>query len=324
MKNVRNFKIVAIGGGTGLSNLLRGLKKYFSNLTAVVTMTDDGRSSGRLRQDLNILPPGDVRNCIVALADEEPTFNKLFAYRFPHGRGLKGHNLGNLILVALEDITGSFKKAVQELSEFLAIRGRVLPSTYENVILSASLENGRVVWGQSNIAIGGHRSEICKVQLHPENASANPDVLKAIREADIILIGPGSLYTSIIPNFLIKEINQAIRKVSAKKIYLCNVSTERGETENFTVEDHLKALIKYTSNKIVNLCLVNNKLILKSSGKRLGEVSNITTDKEKIESCQIIQADLIDEERPLHHDSQKLAREILKILSSRSKESKIK
>ena len=231
--------------------------------------------------------------------------------------------MGNLILVALEDITGSFKKAIQEISDILAIKGRVLPSTYENVILSAKLTNGRVVWGQSNMAIGGHRFPIKKVQLHPESASANPDVLKAIKSADIILIGPGSLYTSIIPNFLLREICQTVAKSKAKKIYICNVSTERGESEGFTVEDHLKFLIENSDPKIFDTCLVNHHLILKSSGKRLGEVLNITTDKEKIKGCQIVLADLIDEKRPLHHDSGKLAKTIIKILSSHSKKSRI-
>src|SRR3990167_8871319 len=314
MRNIRNLRIVVIGGGTGLANLLRGLKKYFSNLTAIVTMTDDGRSSGRLRQDLNILPPGDIRHCIVALADEEPIFNKLLAYRFPHGRGLKGHNLGNLILVALEDITGSFKKAIQEFSRILAIKGQVMPSTYEDAILSAKLKNGRVVWGESTITVAGHRSPIKKIMIHPESASANPDAVRAIERADVILVGPGSLYTSIIPNFLLREICRAVASSRAKKIYILNVSTERGETEGYTVLDHIKTLVEHSDPQIFDYCLVNSRLILKSSGKRLGEVKNITAEEDKIGRYKIERADVIDDKNPLYHDSEKLARVILDII----------
>ena len=314
MPNNKKLKIVVIGGGTGLANLLRGLKNHFDNLSAVVTMTDDGRSSGRLRQDFNILPPGDIRNCIVALADEEHLLNKLLSYRFPHGRGLKGHNLGNLLLVALEDIAGSFKKAVQELSRILAIKGKVLPSTYEDVILSARLTNGRVVWGESAFVTAAHRSPIESIQIHPQNARANKDAVRAIEKAEVILIGPGSLYTSVIPNFLLNDIKQAVVNSKAKKIYICNVSTERGETEGYSIGDHLKTLIKYAEPKICVFCLVNNKILLKTEGKRLGEVQNITTVENKIDRHRIISADIIDEKNPLYHDSEKLVREIVKII----------
>jgi len=276
-------------------------------------MSDDGRSTGRLRRDFNVLAPGDIRNCIVALADEEQLYHKIFTYRFPHGRGLKGHNLGNLILLALEDIAGSFRKAVQELSYILKIKGQVLPSTYEDVIISAKLANGRTIWGQSSIAVAGHRSPIRQVQLHPESAKANPDAIKAIDEADVIIIGPASLYSSIIPNFLLTDIAKTVAKSKAKKIYICNVSTERGETENYSVEDHINALKNINSN-IFNTVLVNSKIILKTSGKRLGEVKNITTDEKKIGDYNIVSADIIDEKNPLFHDSKKLVKKIVEII----------
>jgi len=314
MHNISNLRIVAIGGGTGLSNLIRGLKHETEHITAIVDMSDDGRSTGKLRRDFNVLAPGDIRNCIVALADEEEIYHKVFAYRFPHGRGLKGHNLGNLILMALEDITGSFKKAIKEMSEILNIKGQVLPSTYEDVIISAKLANGRTIWGQSSLAVAGHRSAIREVHLHPESAKANPDAVVAIQKADCIIIGPGSLYSSIIPNFLLSDIKTAVSKSKAKKIYICNVSTERGETENYSVEKHIETLIKHSSAKIIDTVLANSKIILKSQGKKLGEVKNISTNKEKINNYKIISLDLIDDLNPLYHDNRKLIKAIKNIL----------
>lgn len=313
MSDISNKRIVVIGGGTGLANLLRGLKLHIEKLTAIVTMSDDGRSSGQLREDFNILPPGDIRNCIAALSDEEQLYHKIFNYRFPHGRGLKGHNLGNLILVALEDITGSFKKAIQELSSILNIKGKVLPSTYDDVILSVKLANSRVVWGESNIATAGHRSPIRGLKLHPESAKANPEAVSAIEKADLILIGPGSLYTSILPNFLLPEICRAVASSRAQKYFICNVSTERGETEDYSVEDHINTLVKYTDPQIFDTALVNNKIILKTTGKRLGEVKNITTNKKKMDRFDIVVANLIDDKNPLYHDPEKVIKIIIKL-----------
>ena len=315
-KAIKDLNIVAIGGGTGLSNLIRGLKKETELITAIVDMSDDGRSTGKLRKDYNVLAPGDVRNCIVALADEEEVYHKVFAYRFPHGRGLKGHNLGNLILLALEDITGSFRKAIQEISRILNIKGQVLPSTYEDVIISAKLANGRTIWGQSSISIAGHRSPIREIRLHPESAKANPDAVKAINEADVILIGPGSLYSSIIPNFLLKDITNSIVKSKAIKIYICNVSTERGETENYSVEDHVKAITKHSDINLFDIILANNKVVIKSSGKKLGEVKNISTEHKNLNGYSIISTDLISEDSPLYHDSNKLVKALIKIIKN--------
>lgn len=314
-KEIKDLKVVVIGGGTGLSNLIRGLKHETEHISAIVDMSDDGRSTGRLRKDFNVLAPGDVRNCIVAMADEEQLYHKLFTYRFPHGRGLKGHNLGNLLLVALEDITGTFKKAVQEISSILNIKGQVLPSTYEDVIISAKLANGRTVWGQVAISVAGHRSPIREVQLHPEKAETNPDAILAIKNADVILIGPGSLYSSIIPNFLLTDIATSVAKSKARKIYICNVSTERGETENYSVKDHIETLEIHAKHKVFDTVLVNSNILLKNAGKRLGEVKNITTDEKKIKGYNIISADLIDDNNPLYHDSKKLVKELVNILT---------
>ncbi len=313
-ESIKDQKIVIIGGGTGLSNLLRGLKKETEHITAIVTMSDDGSSSGRLREDFNILPPGDIRNCIVALSDEEQLYHKIFTYRFPHGRGLKGHSLGNLLAVALADITGSFKKAIQEMSRILSIKGQVLPSTYNDIIISAKLANGRVVWGESSIATAGHRSPVREIKLHPESAEANPEAVTAIEKADVIIIGPGSLYTSIVPNFLLKEICRAVASSRAKKFFVCNVSTERGETENYSVHDHIQALVKHSDELIFDTVLVNNKVLLKSSGKRLGEVQNITTEENKIDRFKIVNKDLIDNKNPLYHDADKLVKAIIQEL----------
>ena len=315
-KQIKDLNVVVIGGGTGLSNLLRGLKKHTEKLTAIVDMSDDGRSTGRLRRDFNVLAPGDVRNCIVALANEEEIYHKLFAYRFPHGRGLKGHNLGNLILLSLEDITGSFKKAVKEISRILNIKGQVFPSTYEDVIISAKLSNGRTIWGQSAISVAGHRSPIREIKLHPESAKTNPDAVKAIEKADVILIGPGSLYSSVIPNFLLADITKAVANSKAQKIYICNVSTERGETEGYTVKDHASTLVKHANQHIFDKILVNDNIVLKTSGKRLGEVKNITSDERKIDQFDIIRADIIDEKNPLYHDSEKLVKELINLIEN--------
>ena len=314
MNNITDKRIVVIGGGSGLANLLRALKYKSEKITAIVDMSDDGHSTGRLRRDFNVLAPGDIRSCIIALADEEQLYHKLFTYRFPHGRGLKGHNLGNLLLVALEDITGSFKKAIQEISRILNIKGQVLPSTYDDVIISAKLTNGKTVWGESSIPIAGHRSALKEIKLHPESAKANPQAINAIKKAQVIIIGPGSLFTSIIPNFLLSSIAQEVGKSKARKIYVCNVSTERGETENYSVEDHINAIISHSSPDILDTVLVNSKIILKSSGKRLGEVKNITSNKNQVGKYRIVSRDLVDIKNPLYHDKEKLVNAIIEII----------
>ncbi len=300
--------IITIGGGTGLSVLLRGLKKLPVNLAAIVTMTDNGASSGRLRRAYGVLPPGDVRQCLVALADDEELLTRLFNYRFSLGHGLSNHNFGNLFLLALTDISGNFDQAVRESSRILAITGQVLPSTLTCVNIGAKLANGNIVLGESDIPILGHRSPIKKIILIPARAKANPDALKAIDQADLILIGPGSLYTSIIPNLLIQGVVKAIvNNHHAKKVYICNVSTERGETEHYGVEDHLNALIYHGHPKLITHCLVNRHIMHANGDEgKLGSIKNITTSMSAHKGIKIIQADLINRRQPLFHDFEKL------------------
>lgn len=307
-------KIVALGGGTGLANLLAGLKKYSDSISAVVTMTDDGRSTGRLRRYFDIIPPGDVRKCLVALSNDEALMTRVFQYRFDKGRGINDHALGNLLMVALENITGSFREAVNQASHILAIKGEVLPSTFSKVNLRGKLQNGQEIIGESGLAKEGHKSPIKKVYLHPRSVKANPDVLWALQNAEIIVIGPGSLYTSIIPNLLLKDVAAAIAKSKAKKIYVCNVSTERGETEKYSVEDHIEAIVRHSHPKIFDTVLVNEKILYFNNDKgELGKIANIATDKKKIGRYKIVNADLIDIANPLFHNREKLAKKIMEI-----------
>ena len=262
----RGPRIVAVGGGTGLSMLLSGAKNITNNLTAIVSVGDDGGSSGRLREEMGILPPGDIRHCITALADDEDLVNKLFKYRFTNGEGLEGHSFGNLFLTALYDITGDMVSAVRASSRVLSIRGRVLPATLDDMKLVAEMEDGRIIHGESTIPEA--HGKINRLFTEPANCKALPDVIQAIRDAELIILGPGSLYTSVIPNLLVKEISEEIIKSKAKKIYVCNIMTQPGETDNYTVSDHLKALIQHaSSNKIVDAVLVNDYLPDNLAGK---------------------------------------------------------
>ena len=262
----RGPRIVAVGGGTGLSMLLSGAKNITNNLTALVSVGDDGGSSGRLREEMGILPPGDIRHCITALADDEDLVNKLFKYRFTNGEGLEGHSFGNLFLTALYDITGDMVSAVRASSRVLSIRGRVLPATLDDMKLVAEMEDGRIIHGESTIPEA--HGKIKRLFTEPANCKALPDVIQAIRDAELIILGPGSLYTSLIPNLLVKEISEEIIKSKAKKIYVCNIMTQPGETDNYTVSDHLKALIQHAgSNKIVDAVLVNDYLPDNLAGK---------------------------------------------------------
>jgi len=244
---LRGPKIVAIGGGTGLSTLLRGLKLYSSNITAIVTVADDGGSSGRLRRELGGIPPGDIRNCIAALADEEKLITELFQYRFEAGEGLSGHSFGNLFLTAMTAVTGDIERSIAASSKVLAVRGQVLPATLEDVRLWADLEDGRRIEGESNITEA--KGKIVRVGCTPANPAALPRALEAIANADAIVIGPGSLYTSIIPNLLVPEIVEAISLSSAPKVYVCNIMTEPGETDGYSVADHVRAIDKAAGDR---------------------------------------------------------------------------
>ena len=255
----RGPKIVAIGGGTGLSTMLKGIKKITNNITAIVTVGDDGGSSGKLREELGVLPPGDIRSCIAALADDEDLVAKLFQYRFKDCAGLSGHSFGNLFLTAMCSITGNMVNAVQESSKVLSIRGRVLPSTLDDMRLVAEMEDGSIIKGESNIPESGKKIK----RLFTEPAKCKPleDTIIAIQEADIIILGPGSLYTSVIPNLLISDISRAVSEAKAKKIYVCNIMTQPGETDGFSVSDHIKTLIKHAKyEKIIDAVLVNTEL----------------------------------------------------------------
>ena len=250
-------KIVAIGGGTGLSMLLKGIKNITNNITAVVTVGDDGGSSGRLRTEFGVLPPGDIRNCIAALAKDEDLVTKLFQYRFKRGEGLEGHSFGNLFLSALCAITGDMVRAIKESSNVLSIRGVVLPSTLDDMKLIATMEDGRVIYGESNIPEA--HGKIKKIYTNPQRCTALPEVIQAIREADLIILGPGSLYTSVIPNLLIDGISEEIINSNAKKVYVCNIMTQPGETDGYAVSDHLRALFNHAGcNKLVDTVIMND------------------------------------------------------------------
>lgn len=310
----RGPKIVAVGGGTGLSMLLKGIKNITNNITAVVTVGDDGGSSGRLREELGILPPGDIRNCIAALADDEDLVTKLFQYRFKSGEGLEGHSFGNLFLTALCSITGDMVRAVKESSNVLSIRGRVLPSTLDDMKLVAEMEDGRIIHGESNIPEAHGR--IKRLFTNPQNCKALEDVIVAIREADLIILGPGSLYTSVIPNLLIKEISHEIAKSNAKKIYVCNIMTQPGETDNYSVSDHINALIKHAeSPRVIDTVLVND--FLPSNLAKKYEMSGsypVNVDFEKIKKLgvKIFTRKLIEDSKEglVRHSSNRVARAI--------------
>lgn len=320
---IKGPKIVAIGGGTGLSTMLRGLKLYSSNITAIVTVADDGGSSGMLRQDLGILPPGDIRNCILALADTEPVMEKLLQYRFNEG-SLKGQSFGNLFLAAMDAISNNFEDAVKKMSDVLAVTGRVLPVTLTNVNLYAEFKDGTIVKGESQI---GHKMSelnlpISRVFLEPENVMPLNDTLDAIKEADVIILGPGSLYTSVIPNLLVKGISEAIEKSKAMKIYVCNIMTQPGETQGYKVSDHLKALFEHSKEGIVDYCIVNSVSIPKHLldlyvDDGAGEVE---VDAEQVHKygVRLIEKDVLRvTDNLVRHDSDKLAETIIELIADK-------
>lgn len=307
----RGPKIVAVGGGTGLSMLLKGIKKITNNITAVVTVGDDGGSSGRLREELGVLPPGDIRNCIAALADDEDLVTKLFQYRFKSGEGLEGHSFGNLFLTALCSITGNMVSAIKASSNVLSIRGRVLPSTLDDMRLGAEYEDGSIVRGESDIP-EAHK-KIKRLFIEPADCKALSTVIEAIKDADLIILGPGSLYTSVIPNLLIKEISEEIIKSNAKKIYVCNIMTQPGESDNYTVSDHINALYKHAgSDKLIDAVLVNNSLPENMSEKyaQCGQLP-VVLDKQNI-NVDIVEKKLIEENKDglVRHSSYRVARAV--------------
>jgi len=319
----RGPRIVAVGGGTGLSTLLRGLKEYTSNLTAIVTVTDDGGSSGRLRAQLGVLPPGDFRNCIVAMADTEPLMEKLFQYRFNAGGDLSGHSLGNLFIAALTDISGDFEEALRQASKVLAVRGRVIPSTLANVRLQARYADGTIVDGESRIPTRGQR--LARISLVPERPRPLGDALRAIEQADAVVLGPGSLYTSVIPNLLIPGIAEAIRRTKATVIYVANVMTQPGETEGYSAADHLQAVLDHAGKGLVDVVLVNTapikpQLIASYRAEGAEPVQPAVAELEAL-GVEVVRDALVSQTNVVRHDPARLAAAVMDIVAARQSRS---
>ena len=304
----RGPRIVTIGGGTGMSVLLRGLKEHTDNISAIVTVGDDGGSSGRLRENFGVLPPGDFRNCLIALSDDETLVRDLFQYRFDRGEGLEGHSFGNLFIAAMTDITGNFEAALEEFSRVLAVHGRVIPATNESLHLSAKLFDGTVVDGESNI--GDNGGVIREMMIRPHDAAAVPAAIEAILDAEMIVIGPGSLYTSILPNLLVRGIAEAVLNAEAQKLYICNVATEHGETIGYTVADHVAALQKHTGRRIADLVVANSATVELGPPFK-GRI--VQLDGQGLDHATLVTADLIDPDFPVRHDAGKLADCILDV-----------
>ncbi len=306
-----------IGGGTGLSAILRGLKTFPVNITAVVTVADDGGSSGRLRQEFDIPPPGDVRNVLVALSEVEPLIEELFQHRFENGHGLSGHSLGNLLLAGMTAITGDFAKGVHELSRVLNVRGKVLPAANQSIILKAEMDDGSIVVGESSIPKAGKK--IKRVFLTPENVKPLPETLTAIKKADLIVIGPGSLYTSVLPNLLVPGIVAEIKKAQAKKVYICNVMTQPGETDNYTVNDHVQALVTHVGAEIMDTIIINNqeidkKYLAQYEKEGAKEVCFAKEELNKLPYQIVADQLLIYRNNYLRHDAIKVSQLLLSLL----------
>lgn len=320
---LRGPRIVCIGGGTGMSMLLKGLRSYSRNLSVVVTVADDGGSSGRLRRELHILPPGDFRQCIAALADVEPLMTDLLEHRFKKGSGLEGHSFGNLFITAMAEINGgSFEKALAESSRVLAVRGRILPSTLQDVTLAAHLRDKSTVAGESVIAKG--KSPIESVYLVPNDVDANGTVeanseaLEAIREADVIVVGPGSLYTSIMPNLLVPGIAEAIHESRASmKAFVCNVATEPGETDDYTACDFVHAVERHVSAQLFDYVITNNNPRAKQLENWKSQVVQPGDTQTLAPGLQLVQGDVVDSQNALRHDPQKLAQLLLRLYDGR-------
>ncbi len=309
-------KIVTIGGGTGLSSILEGLKEYTTNISAIVTVADEGGSSGRLREEFGILPPGDIRNCLVSLAEVPQLMRDLFQYRFQEGNGIKGHSFGNIFITAMTQVTGSFRDAIEESSRVLAIRGQVIPASLANVRLRAEYVDGTTLEGEDKI--NQQQKGIKRITLIPQDVKANPEALEVIKEADIIIVGPGSLFTSILPNVLIQGVKDTLlSRTDIMKIYICNVMTQHGETDNYTAASHVETLISHTGRGIFNTCLVNcgkleSELLLKYSQEKSFPV---IPDIHRIEKNNILvfEDDIVSRSDYLRHDPFKTAKCVINI-----------
>jgi uncharacterized cofD-like protein len=327
------MQVVAIGGGTGLSTLLRGLKHHvdeplrparfephITRLTAIVTVTDEGGSSGRLRRELGVLPPGDIRNCLVALAEDEALFAQLFNYRFPNGRGLAGHSFGNLFLTALTHLTHDFAKAVRVSSEVLAIRGEIYPATLSDVRLKARLSNGRTIAGESRI--NKTRVPIERLEIVPGRCRPLPEALAALRQADLITVGPGSLYTSLVPNLLVSGIPEQMARSQALKAYVCNLMTQPGETLAYSAAQHLRALDQHAGRRLFDVVVLNTRALSPALGKRYAasRAEPVVHDLDAVQALgvQPVFADLLEEDHVARHNPRRLAQLLLDLARNRT------
>ncbi len=316
MKNIESGpRIVAFGGGTGLSTLLRGLKKYTPNVTAIVTVTDDGGSSGALRRELGVLPPGDIRNCLVALSEKESLMARLFQYRFPLAGSLSGHSFGNLFLTAMSAISGGFDTGIERAGEVLAIRGKVLPVTLRSVMLKAELLNGKVIKGETSIARS--TTGIGHLSIYPSPPPAGPSVIEAINSADAVIFGPGSLYTSIIANLLVKGIKNALFKARVPRIYISNIMTQPGETTGYTLSAHIEALRRHTGKNLIDYAVANSGRIPPALLKKYARKKSfpVEIDLASTQKIKVIRADIVSRQEYARHDSDKLAAMIMKVVS---------
>jgi uncharacterized cofD-like protein len=316
--------VVVIGGGTGLSVMLRGLKEQPLDITAVVTVADDGGSSGILRSEMQIPPPGDIRNVLMALADVEPMLSRLLQHRFTSGNGLAGHSMGNLILAAMKDITGDFATGVRELSKVLAVRGRVLPAAHQAIVLKAEMEDGTIVEGESRIPKA--KGKIRRVWIEPPDVAPLEEAVEALRAADAIIIGPGSLYTSIMPNLLVPEIARTFRNSDAVKIFVCNVMTQPGETDGFKVGDHLQAIHDHVGEALFHYVVVNDGIIPMDVQERYAEkgATVVEVDHESITAlgCEVVSGALVKFNTYLRHDTVKLSETIFRLIERGKTESR--
>lgn len=316
----RGPRIVAIGGGTGLGVLLRGLKEYTNNITAVVTVADDGGSSGRLREELGLMPPGDIRQCLAALADSESLMQDVMEYRFSRGQGLQGHSLGNLLIAAMTDLNqGNFERGVNDLSEVLRVRGRILPSTLTDVRLAAQMTDGSIVRGESRIRSAG--KPIGRVLIEPRYVAANDEAVKELLAADMIVLGPGSVHTSVLPNLLVGDIATAVRASTAVKVYVCNVATEPGETDGYSLANHVTSLTSNVGPGLFQYTLVNNFTdlgIQPGSGSRIVECDPAVQVELLETGVQAVMADVVDHNDPRHHDSATLAAALMELYEEAS------
>jgi uncharacterized cofD-like protein len=312
----RGPAVVVIGGGTGLSVLLRGIKNVTSNITAIVTVADDGGSSGRIREDLGIIPPGDLRNCLVALADTEPLMEKLFQHRFGGGGGLAGHSFGNLFIAAMTEVTGDVELALKESSKVLAVRGQVLPASTRTIRLAAEMTDGCIIEGESKIPLAN--KTVKRVFIKPEDPPPVEASLEAIQDADAVVLGPGSLYTSVMPNLLVQGVAEALRQTQAVKIYICNVMTQPGETDGYTASRHLKAIFDHVGPGVIDYAVVNVQEVasdLQDIYARQG-AQPVIPDVEEIEALgvKVVKANLISETNLVRHDPLKLSRTIMSMV----------